>query len=78
MGARLRLVAGTLTLVDEIHSGRGYQSHWGTRLHFGLGSHERVDRIEVHWLGGETDVLEDVATNQCLTIRESAAIAEAR
>jgi hypothetical protein len=73
VGAHLRLVAGGLTLVDEVHSGRGYESHWGTRLHFGLGPHERVDRIEVHWLGGDTDVLEDVATNQCLTILESAA-----
>ena len=25
--------------IDEVHSGRGYQSHFGTRLHFGLGEH---------------------------------------
>ncbi len=76
VGAHVRLVAGGLTLVDEVHSGRGYQSHWGTRLHFGLGRHERVDRIEVHWLGGDTDVLADVAADQCLTILESAATTE--
>ena len=39
VGARVRIVAGELSLVDEVHSGRGYQSCWGARLHFGLGSH---------------------------------------
>ncbi len=71
VGARVRLVAGDLVLVDEVHSGRGYQSHWGTRLHFGLGAHDRVDYLEVQWLGGAIDRLEDVAVDQCLVIRES-------
>ena len=30
-------MAGDLVQIDEVHHGRGYQSHWGTRLHFGLG-----------------------------------------
>ena len=37
VGARVKVVAGDLRQVDEVHSGRGYQSHWGSRLHFGLG-----------------------------------------
>lgn len=70
VGARVRVVAGDLVLIDEVHSGRGYQSHWGSRLHFGLGTRQRVDRIEVRWIGGGVDVLEDVAANQLVTIRE--------
>ena len=49
--------AGGLTQTAEVHSGRSYQSHYGLRLHFGLGRRDRVDRIEVHWLGGGVDVL---------------------
>jgi hypothetical protein len=65
------VVAGDLTQIDEVHSGRGYQSHWGTRLHFGLAKRDRVDRVEVRWLGGGVvDVLEDVAADQRLTIVE--------
>ena len=41
----------------EVHSGRGYQSHFGTRLHFGLAGHDRIDRIEVRWLGGGNECL---------------------
>src|SRR6266571_487441 len=58
IGARIKVVAGDLTQVDEVHSGRGYQSHYGMYPHFGLGQRTRIDRIEVRWIGGGTDVLE--------------------
>lgn len=70
IGANVKVVAGDLTLVDEVHSGRGYQSHYGTRLHFGLGNRDRIDRIEVRWIGGGVDVLQNLSVDQCLTITE--------
>lgn len=70
VGARVKVVAGDLILIDEVRSGRGYQSHYGDRLHFGLGKRERVDRIEVHWIGGGTDVLTNVPIDKLLTITE--------
>lgn len=73
VGARVKVVSGDLTLVDEIRSGRGYQSHYGSRLHFGLGARQRVDRVEIHWLGGTTDVLRDLAANQRLTVLQGGA-----
>lgn len=74
VGSRVKVVAGDLALVDEVRSGRGYQSHFGTRLHFGLGKRDRVDRIEVRWLGGGTDIVEDVAAvDRVLTIVEGSA-----
>ncbi|MBM4094859.1 MAG: CRTAC1 family protein, partial [Planctomycetes bacterium] len=73
VGARVHVVAQDLVLVDEVHSGRGYQSHWGSQLHFGLGPRARVDRIEVHWIGGGVDVLTDVPADRLVTVRQSAA-----
>ena len=70
VGANVKVVAGDLAQVDEVHSGRGYQSHWGGRLHFGLGGRDRIDRIEVRWIGGGVDVLENVKADQTLTITE--------
>jgi len=72
IGAHVKVVAGDLTQMDEVHSGGGYQSHWGLRLYFGLGRHKRVDRIEVRWVGGGVDVLTDVAADQLITITEQA------
>ena len=48
------------------------------RLHFGLGSRERVDRIEVHWIGGGVDVFEDIAVDQLLTLTEGGSKTEHR
>ncbi len=55
VGAKVTVVAGGARFVDEVHAGRGYQGHFGTRLHFGLGPHGAVDAIEVRWPGGATE-----------------------
>ena len=69
-GARLKVVAGDLVQHEEVHSGRGYQSHFGSRLHFGLGNRDRIDRIEVHWIGGGVDIVENVAADQIAALVE--------
>jgi hypothetical protein len=70
IGARVKILAGDLTLVVEVHSGRGYQSRFGVRLHFGLGRRSRIDRIEVRWIGGRVDALEDLRPDQLVTVAE--------
>ncbi|MHB8974965.1 MAG: CRTAC1 family protein [Pirellulaceae bacterium] len=68
VGSHVTVRAGDLIQMDEVHSGSGYQSHSGMRLQFGLAGRPRVERIEVQWLGGGVDVLEDVAADQLVTI----------
>ncbi len=70
VGARVTVEAGDLTQTAEVHSGRSYQSHFGSRLHFGLGERSRVDCVRVRWLGGKTDELRDLAADQLLVITE--------
>ena len=72
IGANVKVFAEDLTLIDEVHSGRGYQSHYGMRLHFGLGHRKKVDRIEVRWIGGGVDVFEDISPDRFLTLTEGA------
>jgi len=71
VGAHVIVKSGDLTLLDEVHSGRGYQSHYGTRLHFGLGDRTQIDRIEVRWIGGGIDVLENVKIDQLIILTEN-------
>jgi enediyne biosynthesis protein E4 len=78
VGARVRVVAGDLVQIDEVHSGRGYQSHWGSRLHFGLGKHDRVDRVEVRWIGGGVDLFENVGVDRLVTLTEGNAASPSR
>ena len=71
VGTQVRLTtADGTTQLQEVHSGRSYQGHFGTRLHFGLGQHARAQRIEVRWLGGGTDEFVDVAADRMITITE--------
>lgn len=70
VGAHVTVVAGDLVQMDEVHSGQGYQSHYGMRLHFGLGKRDRIDRIEVRWIGGGVDVLENLGVDRVLAITE--------
>ena len=70
IGARIRVVAGQLQQVEEVRSGSSYLSQNALRVHFGLGAHTRVDRVEIRWPSGVEQVLEDVAVDQFLTIQE--------
>jgi len=76
VGAQVKVVAGDLSLIDEVHSGRSYQSHYGTRLHFGLGNREKIDRIEVRWIGSRMDVFRNITVDRLVTLTEGSSKVE--
>ena len=74
IGARLRLMAGTRTQIREVKAGSSYLGQNDLRQHFGLGAASRADRLEVRWPSGRTDVANDVAADQVITLREGEGI----
>ncbi|HEY5911777.1 MAG TPA: CRTAC1 family protein [Verrucomicrobiae bacterium] len=70
VGAFAKLTAGGRTLVDEVRAGRGYQSAEDLRLHFGLGTNSIIDRLEVRWPGGATNVWTKLAADRVIRIVE--------
>ena len=71
IGARVRVVTGKHAQIDEVHSGTSVMSQNDLRLHFGLGSAEVVDLIEVKWpTTQKVERFTNVKVNQILTIRE--------
>lgn len=70
VGARVTVKAGNLTQIDEVHSGRSYQSDFGKRLYFGLGQYTRVDQVQVKWAGGGVNVVHDVGVDRLITVAE--------
>ncbi len=71
VGARVVVQAGEQKWVDEVHSGRGYQGHFGSRLHFGLGRVSTIDQIQIEWPSGSTQTVTRPKMNQHLTIEEA-------
>jgi len=74
VGARVRVTVGVRTQTGEVHAGRGYQSHHGSTLHFGLGASHAADRIEIRWPGGTTTTLTDVPADRIVLIRQNSDI----
>jgi hypothetical protein len=70
LGARLRIVTGATVQVREINNVASYLSANDVRLHVGLGSASRADRIEIAWPGGATQTLAAVPADQQLVIEE--------
>ena len=70
IGARVYVQAGELQNYQQVRAGSSYQSCSQKALHFGLGSEERVERVEIGWPSGALQVLEDVAVNQFLRVVE--------
>ncbi len=70
VGARVQVRSGELEQVAEVHSGRGYQSHYGTRLSFGLGLRARVDWVRVRWPGGATEIFRDLPVDRLSILTE--------
>ena len=70
VGARLRLTAGGRSQIREVKAGSSYLAQNDMRQHFGLAALRGADRLDVRWPSGRTDVIENVAANQIITIRE--------
>jgi hypothetical protein len=78
VGAQLRLTMGTQTQKREVKAGSSYLGQNDQRQHFGLGAATRVDRLEVRWPSGSTDVVQNIEANQIITVREGDGIISAR
>ncbi len=70
IGAVVHVSAGGKIQVREVRSQSSYLSASDLRLHFGLGNASRVDRIEVRWVGGRVQVLEDVGVDRVVVVEE--------
>lgn len=70
LNARVRVFAGKLVQEDEVRSGGSYLSQSDLRLHFGLGSHDHIDKAEILWPSGLKETLPRLAANRFYTVRE--------
>jgi len=67
-GLTVTAVAGDRRFVRELQPVRGFLGSVDPVLHFGLGAVSQIDQLELRWPDGRTQVLEDIAVNQRLTV----------
>jgi len=67
-----------LVQLGEVLSGGSYLSQHDLRLHFGLGSHERVDQAEVSWPDGKKETLTNLAVDRFYVVREGQGVVSSK
>ncbi len=76
LNARIKIVAGGMTQTDEVHSGGSYLSQNDLRIHFGLGSATKVDKVEIHWPSGLIEELKDLEVDKHYNVLEGKGIVD--
>jgi hypothetical protein len=78
LNARVRVTAGELVQLGEVLSGGSYLSQPDLRIHFGLGIHERLDKAEILWPKGKTEILTNLTADHFYIVREGEGIASSK
>lgn len=73
VGGKITVETGSHSQAAERRSGRGYQSYYGSLIHFGLADAQQVDRIQVDWMG-KTQVFENIPVNRKYVLIESSEV----
>lgn len=77
IGARVKIVAGGMTQTDEVRSGGSYISQSDFRLHFGLGSAEKIESLEVRWPSGKVETFKNLAADRFYALLEGEGVVPA-
>lgn len=73
VGAVVTVYSNGIMQKKELQPVRGFESSVDPILHFGLGTHKKIDSITVNWPGGALSVLKEVHANERLHLKEVAA-----
>jgi hypothetical protein len=70
IGAYISVTAGARTLVDEVRSGSSYNSSSDMRVHFGLGSVNKVNSVQIRWPSGSQEHFDNLPADSIHTLKE--------
>ena len=68
LGSTVNIYYGDDMQSRELYTTRGFQSSCEPIIHFGLGNVSKIDKVEINWSIGKTQVLNNVDANQTLLV----------
>jgi len=71
IGSMVTVTTGTLQQKRQVKGGSSAHSQDSLNVHFGLGSAEVVDALEVNWPSGRTTVLNNLVSNRYISVVEA-------
>jgi enediyne biosynthesis protein E4 len=76
IGAKVFLTAGGIRQRGDVFSGGSYASSSDPRLHFGLGSSTKLDKIEIQWPSGLKEEIHVSSVDRIFTVVEGRGVLE--
>ena len=76
IGTKVFVTAGGARQRGDVFSGGSYASSSDQRLHFGLGSAAKIDKIDIHWPSGANEEITVPALDCIYTVQEGKGIVE--
>jgi len=70
IGARIKVVAGDLSMIREVTGGSAFVAKESLTAEFGLGENRVATKIEVNWPSGQVDISNNISGNQVITLEE--------
>ncbi len=70
IGALLVAKIGDKTIERQIMGSQSYLSVSDFRVTFGLGKADKIDQLEIHWLGGKIQTLKDVSAGRYYYLKQ--------
>ena len=77
IGAKVFVTTGTVRQRADVFSGGSYASTSDPRVHFGLGSTTKVDKLEIQWPSGAKEQVTVPAVDRIFTVVEGKGIKQA-
>ena len=68
IGAKITIEAGGIKQTKELFLSRGFQSSVSSILHFGIGNAKSISRLSIEWPDGKFQSINEVKTNQQITL----------
>jgi enediyne biosynthesis protein E4 len=76
IGARITVSAGGRLRVDEVRSGSSYSSSSDMRVHFGLGTTDKIDYVQVRWTSGLIEKFQNLRADSLHELKEGTGVPE--
>jgi enediyne biosynthesis protein E4 len=76
IGAKVFLTAAGVRQRADVFSGGSYASSSDPRLHFGLGSATKADKVEIHWPSGTIDEISVAGIDRVITVVEGQVVSD--
>jgi len=74
IGAAVFVTTGGVRQRADVLSGGSYGSSSDPRVHFGLGSASKIERVEIRWPDGKKEDLAISGVDRIVTVREGQGI----